>query len=187
LQRNELIELIIGGARSGKSRTAEARAQKIYADASLNYNQLLYVATAQSLDKEMAERIKRHQQQRADHWQLIEEPLKLAQILAENDHSETIILIECLSLWLTNLLCHSDPELFEIEKQKLIQQLKHSQARVIIVSNETGLGIVPMGELNRRFVDEAGFLHQKLAQISERVTLVVAGLEHHLKAPELKK
>jgi len=179
-----LIELILGGARSGKSRTAEARAQSAYANTSSQYNKLLYVATAQIHDKEMAERVKLHQQHRADNWQLIEEPLKLSDVLAENNFTETIILIECLTLWLTNLLCHPDPDMFVIEKQALIKQLQQSKARIIIVSNETGLGVVPMGELSRRFVDEAGFLHQILAQMSERVTLVVAGLEQTLKSPE---
>lgn len=179
-----MIELILGGARSGKSRIAEARAQSAYANTASTYNRLLYVATAQSYDKEMAERIKIHQQHRADNWQLIEEPVNLSAVLAENNFSETIILIECLTLWLSNLLCDSEHETLAIEKQKFIEQLQQSQARIILVSNETGLGVVPMGELSRRFVDEAGFLHQRLAQISERVTLVVAGLEHSLKAPE---
>ena len=180
-----MIELIIGGTRAGKSRVAELRARSAFLNQPQKYKNLLYVATAKIYDDEIAERIKHHQQRRSDHWQLIEEPLKLASVLSENNNSDTIILIECLTMWLTNLLCEPEVEdsSFLSEKKQFIEQLEQSQARIIIVSNETGLGIVPMGELTRSYVDEAGILHQLLAKISERVTLVVAGLEHDLKVP----
>ena len=184
-----MIELIIGGTRAGKSRVAELRARSAFLNNPQQYNNLLYVATAKIYDNEIAERIKHHQQRRSDHWQLIEEPLKLASVLSKHNRSDTIILIECLTMWLTNLLCEPEAELedssFLSEKKQFIEQLEQSQARIIIVSNETGLGIVPMGELTRRYVDEAGMLHQLLAKMSERVTLVVAGLEHDLKVPVL--
>ncbi|MCW8929976.1 MAG: bifunctional adenosylcobinamide kinase/adenosylcobinamide-phosphate guanylyltransferase [Gammaproteobacteria bacterium] len=176
-------ELILGGARSGKSRLAESRALSIFNKQQSHCKKIIYVATATAYDDEMAERIKHHQQARSDHWHLIEEPIELAKILQENHQEDTLILIECLTLWLTNLLCHSDKTLLATEKQKFIEQLKFSQAEIILVSNETGMGFVPMGELSRRYVDEAGFLHQDLAQISDRVTLVVAGLEQTLKSP----
>ena len=179
-----MIELILGGARSGKSRLAESRVASISDTESSHLKKIIYIATATAHDEEMAERIKHHQQRRAAHWRLIEEPVKLAEILQANNQPDTILLIECLTLWLTNLLCHSDPDIFTIEKHKFIQQLQHSRADIIIVSNETGMGVVPMGELSRRYVDEAGFLHQQLAQISDRVTLVIAGLEQTLKKPE---
>jgi len=186
-----LIELILGGTRAGKSRVAELRARSAFLNNPQQYKNLLYVATAEIYDNEIAERIKHHQQRRSDHWQLIEEPLKLGSVLNQHNHSDTIILIECLTMWLTNLLCEPEAELdsdienssFFSEKKQFIEQLQRSEARIIIVSNETGLGIVPLGELTRRYVDEAGMLHQLLAKMSERVTLVVAGLEHDLKAP----
>jgi len=180
-----LKELILGGARSGKSRLAESKALATFHTASsqqhLSDQKMLYVATATAYDDEMTERIQHHQQGRSKHWQLIEEPIELGKILKENSDPQTIILIECLTLWLTNLLCHAEKSLFESKKHEFIQQLINSRAHIIMVSNETGLGVVPMGDLTRRYVDEAGFLHQELAQISDRVTLVVAGLEHVLK------
>lgn len=180
-----MIELILGGARSGKSRVAELRAQSAYVKKQSKYKKMVYVATARVCDDEMAERVKVHKKRRPEYWQLVEEPLKLSHVLAAHNHPDNIILIECLTLWLTNLLCAPESNTCLLEKQKFIEQLQQSQARIIIVSNETGLGVVPAGELTRRFVDEAGLLHQTLAQMSERVTLVVAGLEHTLKAPEL--
>ena len=177
-----LKELILGGARSGKSRLAESHALSLFNRSKDLPKKMIYVATAKAYDDEMAERIKHHQQSRDEQWQLIEEPVELAKILKEHDHKGSIILIECLTLWLTNLLCHSEANILNSEKQKFIQQLKSSHADIIMVSNETGMGVVPMGELSRRYVDEAGFLHQELAQLSERVTLVIAGLEQTLKS-----
>ena len=174
-------ELILGGARSGKSRLAESHALSIFHSAQDLSPKMIYVATAKAYDEEMAERINHHQQSRSDQWQLIEESVELAKVLKKYDQKGTIILIECLTLWITNLLCHSEKNILNLEKQKFIQQLKLSQADIIMVSNETGMGVVPMGELSRRYVDETGFLHQELAQLSDRVTLVVAGLEQTLK------
>jgi len=181
-----LIELILGGARSGKSTLAESRALSLYQSKATQFENILYVATATAYDDEMFERIRHHQERRESHWQLVEEPIKLAEVLENHNSANTIILVECLTLWLTNLLCHSDSTLFSVERKKLIQQLEQSKAVIIIVSNETGLGVVPMGELSRRYVDEAGFLHQELAQICDRVSLVVAGLEQVLKQLEVE-
>ncbi len=176
-----MIELILGGARSGKSRLAETR----ISNCSNALQNIIYIATAIAYDDEMHKRINHHQQRRPNHWQLIEEPIELGNILQKNNQPDTIVLIECLTLWLTNLLCHADSAQFSIQKTHFIEQLQLTQAEIILVSNETGMGVIPMGELSRRFVDEAGFLHQELAQISDRVTLVVAGLEHCLKQPDL--
>jgi adenosylcobinamide kinase/adenosylcobinamide-phosphate guanylyltransferase len=181
-----LIELILGGARSGKSKCAEA---KIRVQEQVENTQVIYLATATIDDDEMAARVSLHQHNRPNHWQLIEEPIYIAKILAENNYKNKIILIECLTLWLSNLLCldaglaeHSKKtDVFSCEKEKFLQQLMNTQANIIMVSNETGLGVVPMGALTRRFVDESGFLHQDVAKISNKVTLVVAGLEHSLK------
>ncbi len=176
-----MIELILGGARSGKSKLAESRAALLSRADPASKKKIIYIATATVHDNEMAERIKHHQLRRPVEWQLVEEPIKLAEVLEANNQHDSILLIECLTLWLTNLLCHSDVKLFEQEREKFILQLKKSQADIIIVSNETGMGVVPMGELSRRYVDEAGFLHQELAKISDRVSLVIAGLEQVIK------
>jgi len=169
-----LIELILGGARSGKSALAEKKARH-------SHKQVCYIATATSGDKEMSERIKHHQQNRPSCWFLIEESVQLARAIERNTQADRIIIVDCLTLWLSNLLCHPDTSLLEQEKQKLLQLLINTEADIILVSNETGLGVVPMGDLTRRFVDESGWLHQQLAQISQTVTLVIAGLPQILK------
>lgn len=166
--------LVLGGARSGKSRFAEQRA--------LNLQQpCFYVATGWAGDDEMSQRIAMHQQQRNKHWQLVEEPLSLATALQNMDGRDHIILVDCLTLWLSNTLQH---EQWPQQKQALFNVLPQLQADIIFVSNEVGSGIVPLGELSRTFVDQAGWLNQTLAQVCERVTLVVAGLELHLKPKE---
>ena len=167
-------ELILGGVRSGKSRLAEQRS----VESGLH---VVYVATARALDEEMAVRIAGHRERRADHWGLVEEPIRLAEVLAEQAAADRCLLVECLTLWLTNLLCAEDEALFKRERDALIETLPTLPGRIILVSNETGLGVVPMGELSRRYCDEAGLLHQELAALCERVTLTVAGLPHSLK------
>jgi len=179
-----LIELILGGARSGKSRLAESRINSISQNNTQSKkSNIIYVATATAQDDEMSERILQHKKRRPQHWRLIEEPIQLANVLATYKQADNIVLIECLTLWLSNLLGSNDPDVFKLEKENFIQQIQESEADIILVSNETGLGVVPMGELSRRYVDEAGWLHQELAQISDRVTLVIAGLEQTLKTP----
>lgn len=144
--------------------------------------QVVYVATAQSYDNEMAERIEHHRSRRPTQWQTIEENIHLASVLKQQDQANRLILVDCLTLWLSNLLLHQDGAVFDQEKNALLKQLQAMQfGDVILVSNETGLGVVPMGELSRRFVDESGWLHQQLGQLAHRVTLVVAGLPHFLK------
>ncbi len=185
-----MIELILGGARSGKSRLAESRVMQ-WSESSLDAGSdsrfkdtgenIIYIATASAGDQEMQQRIELHKSRRPAHWQLIEEPLYLAEVLKQNNRTGTIILIDCLTLWLSNLLCHQERSIFLIEKKQFLTQLQETQADIVMVSNETGMGVVPMGELTRRYVDESGWLHQELAQISDKVTLVVAGLEHALK------
>ena len=168
-------ELILGGVRSGKSRLAERCAE----ESGLH---VVYVATAQALDGEMAERIQGHRDRRADHWGLVEEPIRLAHALAEQAAPDRCLLVECLTLWLTNLLCAEDEALFQRERDALVDTLPRLPGCIILVSNETGLGVVPMADLARRYCDEAGVLHQQLAVLCDRVTLTVAGLPHVLKA-----
>ena len=164
-------ELILGGARSGKSRLAESRAQ----DSGL---ELLYLATATAGDGEMSQRIAHHRERRSEQWGLLEEPFALADTLAREARAERCILVDCLTLWLSNCL---GADCWESERDRLFEILPRLPGYLLFVSNETGLGVVPMGELSRRFVDESGFLHQRLAAHCERVTMTVAGLPLELK------
>ncbi len=167
-------ELILGGVRSGKSRLAEQHAQA-------SGLEVLYIATATAGDAEMQQRIAHHQQQRPSTWSLIEEPLMLAKVLQQQAREDRCLLVDCLTLWLTNLLLSEDASMLARERDALLEQLKNLPGHIILVSNETGMGIVPEAELARRFGDEAGRLHQQLAQLCDRVILTVAGLPHVLK------
>jgi len=172
-----MLQLILGGARSGKSRLAEQRA----ADSGLA---VTYIATSQPLDGEMNERVRLHRQRRPEHWGLVEEPVELARVLREHASAERCLLVDCLTLWLTNLLMLEDPARLAHEREALLQCLAQLPGEIIFVSNETGLGVVPLGELTRRYVDEAGLLHQALAERCQRVTLTVAGLPLTLKGTD---
>ncbi|ENX57903.1 MULTISPECIES: bifunctional adenosylcobinamide kinase/adenosylcobinamide-phosphate guanylyltransferase [Acinetobacter] len=169
-----MLQLILGGARSGKSRLAEQTAK----DTGLS---VIYIATAQALDAEMQQRIAHHQQQRPAHWQVLEEPIYLADRLLQCDQANQLILVDCLTLWLTNLLLAEDAGMQQQQMQKLFDVLPQLQSQIILVSNETGLGVVPMGEISRRFVDEAGRLHQTLGQLANKVMFCVAGFPMILK------
>ena len=167
-------ELILGGVRSGKSRLAEQHAQH-------SGLPVTYIATATRDDKEMHARIAQHQAQRPQHWQLMEEPLALAAALQQHAADDRCLLVECLTLWLTNLLCDPDETHLQTEITALLKILPALPGHIILVSNETGMGIVPLGELTRRYCDEAGRLHQALALSCDKVILTVAGLPLHLK------
>lgn len=169
-----MVELILGGARSGKSAWATRRAHA-------SGLPVTFIATAQGHDPEMAERIHHHQESRPPHWQLVEEPLHLAAVLSRHPTPEQFLVVDCLTLWLANLLATHDDTLFNQERQALLEVLSLTTAPVVLVSNEVGLGVVPMGRLTRRFVDEAGKLHQELAERCHRVILIVAGLPWVLK------
>jgi len=173
-----MLQLILGGARSGKSRLAE----KLAADTRLP---VTYIATSQPLDGEMNQRVAQHRARRPAEWALVEEPLALAQALRENAATERCLLVDCLTLWLTNLLMLDDPERLIAEREALLDCISMLPGEVIFVSNETGMGVVPLGELTRRYVDEAGWLHQALAERCQRVVLTVAGLPLTLKGTVL--
>jgi adenosylcobinamide kinase/adenosylcobinamide-phosphate guanylyltransferase len=186
VEKKAVIELIVGGARSGKSALAEQHAEA-------SGMPVIYIATGQAGDAEMTQRIAHHQQRRPAHWTLVEEPLFLADSLRKHATENTCVIVDCLTLWLTNLLCHVDENvsatsttsgnriLFERETAELIAALADVPGHIILVSNEVGWGIVPMGELSRVFTDEQGRLNQRIAQLAQRVTLVVAGLPLALK------
>lgn len=169
-----MLQLILGGARSGKSRLAE----RLAAESGLH---VTYIATSQPLDGEMNQRVMTHRQRRPDSWGLVEEPLELARVLRDNAAPEHCLLVDCLTLWLTNLLMLDDQERLIRERDALLDTVASLPGEILFVSNETGLGVVPMGELTRRYVDEAGLLHQAIAERCQRVVLTVAGLPLTLK------
>lgn len=166
-------ELILGGARSGKSSHALNQALAWQGD-------VCWIATAQALDAEMAERIIRHRSERPAHWRTIEEPCHLAHALKQAAGSGLIV-VDCLTLWLSNCLFGSGST-FEEELAALTIQLEAMQShRILLVSNEVGSGIVPDNAMARQFRDSAGYLHQQLARLVPDVTLIQAGLPLPLK------
>ncbi|CAD5376863.1 Bifunctional adenosylcobalamin biosynthesis protein CobP [Pseudomonas sp. OF001] len=169
-----MLELILGGARSGKSRLAE----RLAIESGLA---VTYLATAQPGDGEMAARIAHHQARRPAGWALVEEPVQLMQALRDHAAENRCLLVDCLTLWLTNLLLLDDSSALARERDALLDGIAGLPGRIVLVSNETGLGVVPLGELTRRYVDEAGWLHQALAERAQRVTFCVAGLPMILK------
>lgn len=167
-------ELILGGARSGKSRFAENRARE-------SGLAVTCVVTAEARDAEMAARIQEHRERRPPHWKVVEEPVSLAAALKALAAPDRCLLVDCLTIWFSNLL-HSHPNSAGGERHALIEALPTLAGHIIFVSNEVGMGIVPLGELSRRFRDDIGRLHQDLARTCDRVTLMVAGLPLVVKA-----
>lgn len=177
------IHFILGGARSGKSRFAEEVA-------ATSNKKVIYIATAEGLDDEMAERITHHKNHRPADWQVIETPLHLAKTIEHHTANETCIIVDCLTLYLTNWLCLNNNAAWQIEKQQLLHALKNAAKnnfQVVLVSNEVGQGIVPLGELSRIFVDQAGWLHQDVAGLAGTVDFIVAGLNMRLKPKKDKR
>jgi adenosylcobinamide kinase/adenosylcobinamide-phosphate guanylyltransferase len=183
-----MAELIIGGARSGKSSLAALRAGR-------SGLAVVYVATARAEDAEMARRITHHRERRPAGWTSVEEPLQLAAALARHAAAGTCILVDCLTLWLSNLFFAGraaaqaeagealDCPLLAGETAALVQCLSALPGRLILVSNEVGCGIVPPNALARSFADEQGRLNQKVAAACDRVTFTAAGLPLELKSP----
>jgi len=168
------LTLILGGVRSGKSRLAERLAREAG-------RPVTYVATALAGDEEMRARIDAHRARRPAHWALVEEPLRLAAVLAEVCLPGRCVIVECLTLWLTNLLCADDGALLERELAALHGVLPALRGQVLLVGNEVNMGVIPADVLTRRYCDLAGELHQVLAARCERVVLTVAGLPLVLK------
>lgn len=165
------VILITGGARSGKSRHAEARARAFP-------GQPVYVATAEALDAEMTERITKHRARRGSEWIEREVPLELSQTLIETDGGGAR-LVDCLTLWLSNLL-HAGNSWSQATAE-LANTLKHQRSPVVLVTNEVGLGIVPDNALARAYRDAAGTMNQTIAGVADEVELIVAGLPMKLK------
>lgn len=164
------ILLVTGGCRSGKSAYAQDWAEK-------TSSKRIYLATARVLDREMADRVKRHQDIRGPGWVTVEEPLNLSAAIERVQGETGVILVDCLTLWVTNLLLEdrADDHILR-EVDRVTESLSRSAVSIALVTNEVGLGIVPDNPLARRFRDLAGSVNQKMAQAADRVVLTVAGL-----------
>lgn len=179
-------EFILGGQRSGKSRRAESLAGQWLGGASGRHAVL--IATGQAWDDEMRERIARHQRDRAERvpgMATVEEPLALADALRAHSAPHALVVVDCLTLWLTNLLMPASGEAIDVEapQAELCDAIAAAQGPVVLVGNEIGLGVIPMGREVRAFVDALGGLNQAVAAACERVTLMAAGLPLTLKEP----
>lgn len=159
--------LVLGGARSGKS----AFAERIAHESGL---EKVYIATAAAGDDEMHARIAHHRARRGDAWRTVEEPLDLAEVCAREAHIGRILLVDCLTLWLSNLM-HAGRDI-DAEVHRLSEELEKSPCPIVLVSNEVGLGLVPETPLGRRFRDEQGRLNQRIAACVEEVAFIAAGL-----------
>jgi adenosylcobinamide kinase / adenosylcobinamide-phosphate guanylyltransferase len=172
------IHLILGGARSGKS----AYAEKLASQSDLP---VTYIATAQVYDDEFAKRVKHHQERRPKHWQIVEAPFNLAKTLETYAKSNECLVVDCLTLWLAQCICPdcapTEGVNWEKERADLLATLPKLQGTVLLVSNEVGMGIVPLGEINRQFQDEQGRLNQAVAAIADKVSFIAAGLPLKLK------
>ncbi len=164
--------LFLGGARSGKSRLAQERAEA-------SAGELVYVATGEPLDAEMKERIARHRADRGARWRTVEVPLELADAILRESGQGRVLLIDCLTLWLSNVMLGEHD--VSVATARLLDSLGTARGTVLVVSNEVGMGIVPENALARRFRDEAGRLNQRVASLAHEVMLVAAGLPLRIK------
>lgn len=167
--------LVTGGCRSGKSQFALDYAN-------CHFRKKLYLATCEAFDEEMAERIEDHKRKRGLDWQTIEEPVRIAEAVREHHNDTEVFLLDCITLWLSNLLMKqkSDQEVMN-EVGGLIDTVKQSPSSFIMVSNEVGMGIVPVESLGRRFRDLAGMANQKIAEAAQTVVFMVSGMPLFLK------
>ncbi|MCP5421094.1 MAG: bifunctional adenosylcobinamide kinase/adenosylcobinamide-phosphate guanylyltransferase [Gammaproteobacteria bacterium] len=166
--------LILGGIKSGKTGYAESLAWRT------GYP-VIYIATATAGDAAMSERIARHRVARPAAWTTVEEPLALADCLRAHAQERRCLIVDCLTLWLSNLLCQSDPVRLRREQEALLRILPSLPGDVLYVSSETNLGVIPDNALARQFCDEIGLLHQALAARCEQVIWMVAGLPVSIK------
>lgn len=166
--------LVTGGARSGKSRFAERMAGA--------FQRVVYLATAEGLDEEMRRRIESHRHYRPSHWTTVEEPLSILPRLTEAARESDLVLLDCITLWISNQLCRerSDREI-EGEVERLAEWTADQPGRLILVSNEVGAGIVPGNPLSRRFRDLTGLANQRLAASATHVYWLVAGIPNRIK------
>lgn len=176
--------LVTGGNRSGKTAYAESVAKALAPE-------VVYIATASVRDNEMAQRIAAHRRGRPLDWQTVEEPLAAGRAILENAAPGRCIVLDCVTLWLSNMLglheANTDPQLYreqlEAERHSLLAAIEQCSGHLVIVSNELGSGVVPMGQLTRFFVDEHGWTNQRIAELCDSVVLMVAGVPVKIKSP----
>ncbi|MGU3400710.1 bifunctional adenosylcobinamide kinase/adenosylcobinamide-phosphate guanylyltransferase [Brucellaceae bacterium D45D] len=166
------ITFVLGGARSGKSAFAENKVEA-------SGLQPVYLATGRAYDGEMKDRIAMHRDRRGNHWQTVEEPLDLVEALEKNMRHDRFVLVDCLTLWITNLMMAERD--IATETKNLIATLPKLVGPVVFVSNEVGLGIVPENRMAREFRDFAGFAHQAVASVADEVYFLAAGLPLKMK------
>ena len=169
---------VIGGCRSGKSRHALELAENF------DVSHRVYIATCVPRDDEMRYRVEQHQAERGRHWSTVEEPLRLSKVLRSYSSPDTVLLVDCLTLWVTNLLMaanNQDPKFFIEPTKKLVQALEDAKGPVILVANEVGTGIVPENALARLFRDAAGSVNQNVATVADTVIWMVAGIPVKIK------
>ena len=169
-----MLAFVIGGIKSGKTKFALKKAEE------LKNSKLYYIATARAVDDEMKERIERHKRDRGEKWITIEEPIEVDRVLKEIPKG-SVIIIDCLTTWLTNLLIEN----YDVEEKtnKLLDiflKIK-TDLDLFLISNEVGLGIIPDNPLGRKFIDLSGYLHQKVAQIADEVYFIICGCEIKIK------
>ena len=175
----EGLIFVTGGCRSGKSQFALDYAND-------HFPKKLYLATCEALDEEMAKRIENHKKRRGADWQTVEEPIKIAEAIRQHQNDIDVILLDCITLWLSNLLMRqkSNHEIMN-EVTGLIDTVTQGQTSSILVSNEVGMGIVPIEPLGRRFRDLSGIANQKLAEAAQTVIFMVSGIPMILKGKQL--
>jgi len=170
--------LITGGCRSGKSRFASDFANQ-------HFSKKLYLATCEALDEEMAQRIEHHKKMRGPEWQTVEEPIKIVEGIRQYEDGVEVILLDCITLWLSNLLTKGNTDLKIMDEiNRFVEMIKQTPASLVIVSNEVGMGIVPVDPLGRRFRDLSGMANQRIAQVAKTVIFMVSGIPIFLKGAE---
>ena len=173
-QKRYCITLLTGGSRSGKSSHALELAEQ--------HEKKVFIATAQAMDDEMKARISKHQEERGDSFQTIEEPLEVANAISSIKDSNSVILLDCLTVWLGNLMFHLETE--EEREQRItdfLTLLQSPPCEIIVVTNEVGMGIVPENKLSRTFRDAAGHLNQQVAKLADKVIFMVSGIPLKIK------
>ena len=169
------VIFVTGGCRSGKSRFALEYGNR-------HFSRKLFLATSEPLDEEMAHRIDNHRKRRGPEWQTIEEPIKIVDKIGQHGEEETVILLDCITLWISNLLLKWDDDRRLLdEADRLIESIEKNAASFILVSNEVGMGIVPSDPLSRRFRDLTGWVNQRIAEVADTVIFMVSGIPIFLK------
>jgi len=169
---------VTGGCRSGKSQFALDYANR-------HFQRKLYLATCEALDEEMVKRIEHHKLRRGSDWQTVEEPIKIAEEIKRHENDIEVILLDCMTLWLSNLLMRKkdDQEIIN-EVSRLVDTVRPGQTSFVFVSNEVGMGLVPVEPLGRRFRDLSGMANQKIAEVAQTVVFMVSGIPIFLKGKE---